>query len=177
MVHLEVLKSLEVTEFLASLKRFIARRGRPKTIFSDNGASFKDADKWLKKVQNDEQLNGFLSGRLVEWKFNLSRVPWWGGHYERLIGLFKRAFYKSIGNDIVTYEKLEDVVLDVEVALNNCPLSYLEDDDELPVLTLNSLLNINSVRVPELNVHNFENQNLRKRAKSLKQCKHARWKR
>ena len=35
-VHLDLVKSLETTEFLASLKRFIARRRRPEIIYSDN---------------------------------------------------------------------------------------------------------------------------------------------
>ena len=174
-VHLEVLKSLEVTEFLASFKRFVARRGRPKIIYSDNGATFKAADKWLKKVLNDEKLHEFLSERVIQWRFNLSRGPWWGGQFERLIGLFKRAFYKTIGNGVVTYEELEDMVLDVEVALNNRPLSYLEDDVELPVLTPN--LNVNPVQVPELKAHHLENQDLRKRAKFLRRCKQAMWNR
>ena len=176
-VHLEVLKTLEVGDFLASFKRFIARRGRPKVIYSDNGATFKAADRWLKKVQKDEKLNEFLSERVIQWRFNLSRAPWWGGQYERLIGLFKRAFYKTIGNGTVTYEELEDVVLDVEVALNNRPLSYLEDDVELPVLTPNSLLNVNPVQVPELKAHHLENEDLRKRAKFLRKCKQAMWRR
>ena len=32
-----------------------------------------------------------------------------------------------------TWNELEEVLLDVEVALNNRPLSYLEDDAQLPV--------------------------------------------
>ena len=134
--HLEVLKSLELKDFLHSLKRFIARRGTQKLIYSDNGAKFKAAEKWLKRVQHDEQFNSFLTHRAIEWKFNLSRAPWWGGQYERLIGLFKRAFHKSVGNGILSFKELENVVLDVEVALNDRPLSYLEDDIELPIQTL-----------------------------------------
>ena len=176
-VHLEVLKSLELSEFLGSLKRFIARRGRPKIIYSDNGNTFKAASKWLKKVQSDEQMNNFLSERSVQWKFNLSLAPWWGGQYERLVGLFKRVFYKSVGNGMLTLEELEDVVLDVEVALNDRPLSYLEDDIELPVLTPNSMLNINPGQVPVLEAHHLEDKELRKRAKILRKCKEVRWKR
>jgi hypothetical protein len=78
------------------LKRLITRRGQPKVIYSDNGATFKAVDKWLKQVQKDEKLHDLLSKYLVEWKFNLSRAPWWGCQYEHLIGLFKRAFYKCI---------------------------------------------------------------------------------
>jgi hypothetical protein len=67
-----------------------------------------------------------------------------GGQFERLIGLFKNAFYKSVGNGTLKWSELEDVILDVEVALNNRPLTYLEDDIELPALTPNSLLQVNA---------------------------------
>ena len=176
-VHLECLKSLHVSEFLTSLKRFIARRGRPRIIYSDNGATFKSAEKWLRKVYKDEELNDFISRQQIKWKFNLSRAPWWGGQYERLIGLFKRAFYKSVGNGTLTFEELEDLVLDIEVALNDRPLSYLEDDVELPVLTPYSMLNIRPTQVPELEAHHLEDQDLRKRAKFLQKCKNVMWRR
>ena len=176
-VHLEVLQSLEPNDFLDSLKRFIARRGRPRLIYSDNGATFKAAEKWLKRVQHDEQFNYFLTERTIEWKFNLCRAPWWGGQYERLIGLFKRAFHKSIGNGILSFKELENVVLDVEVALNDRPLSYLEDDIELPALTLATMLSINPSRLPELKPRHLDEKDLRKRAKMLKECKRAMWKR
>jgi hypothetical protein len=38
-IHLELVTSLETEEFIACLKRFIARRGRPKVVYSDNGAT------------------------------------------------------------------------------------------------------------------------------------------
>ena len=166
-VHLEVLQSLEVEEFLPSLKRLIARRGRPEIIYSDNAATFKAADKWLNKVRTDEKLHAFLA----------DRAPWWGGQFERLIGLFKRAFYKAIGNNTLLWEELSEVVLDVEVALNNRPLSYIEDDVELPVLTPNSMLNINPSVLPELKPHHIDNRDLRKRTKFMIKCKESVWKR
>ncbi len=82
-----------------------------------------------------------------------------------------------MGNGVLTLEELEDVALDVEVVLNDQPLSYLEDDVRLPVLTPNSMLNINPVRVPELEAHHQETQDLRKRARFLRKCKEAMWKR
>ena len=57
---LAVLQSLELNDFLHSLKRFIARRGRPRLIYSDNGETFKDAEKRLKRVQHTtNSLNPF----------------------------------------------------------------------------------------------------------------------
>jgi hypothetical protein len=49
-VRLELLKSLETEEFLQSFKRFIARRGRPSVVYSDNGTTFKAAVTWPRKV-------------------------------------------------------------------------------------------------------------------------------
>ena len=176
-VHLEILRSMEVVEFIPSLKRLIARRGRPKIVYSDNAKTFKAADKWLKTAQKDEKLHQFLADNGLEWRFNLSRAPWWGGQFERLIGLFKRAFYKTIGNGILSFEELAEVVLDVEVALNNRPLTYLEDDVQLPVLTPWSMLNINPSVIPEVDAHHLDDRDLRKRAKFLRKCKEAMWNR
>ena len=78
-VHLDLLSSLQTSDFLASLKRFIARRGRPEIIYSDNGSTFKAATKWLQKVHTDEKCHAFLAENSIKWKFNLSRAPWWGG--------------------------------------------------------------------------------------------------
>ena len=166
-----------VEEFLLSLKRLIARRGRPEITYSDNAATFKAADKWLNKVRTDEKFHAFLADRAIHWRFNLSRAPWWGGQFERLIGLFKRAFYKAIGNNTLSWEELSEVVLDVEVVLNNRPLSYIEDDVELPVLTPSSMLNINPSALPELRPHHIDNRDLRKRAKFMIKCKESVWNR
>ena len=125
------LRSLQQGEFLQSLREFIARRGRPDVIYSDNGTTFKVAEKWLRRAQHDQQFHEFLSDHRIEWRFNLSRPPWWAGLFERLIGLFKRAFYKTIGNGTLAWKELREAILDIEVTLNNRPLSYVEDDVEL----------------------------------------------
>jgi hypothetical protein len=84
----------------------------------------------------------------------------WGGQFERLIGLFKRAFYKTIGNGTLKWEELEELILDIEVALNNRPLSYLEDDIKLSALTPNTMLNINPSILPEFKAHYLEETSL-----------------
>ena len=96
-VFLELLPSLETSEFIKSLKRLIARRGRPTKIYSDNGKTFIAATNWLKRLNTDEELHDFLSNHSITWQFNLSRAPWWGGQFERLIGVMKSSFYKTVG--------------------------------------------------------------------------------
>lgn len=83
-VFLDLLPSLETKEFIKSLKRFIARRGKPSIIYSDNGSTFIAASKWLKCVRKDEELNSFFCNHNISWRFNLSRAPWWGDNLKDL---------------------------------------------------------------------------------------------
>ena len=91
-LFLDLLPSLETTEFLASFKRFIARRGRPQKVYSDNGKTFVGAVKWIKQVMRDEKFQNFLAHQAIQWQFNLSHAPWWGGQFERMAGLSKEPF-------------------------------------------------------------------------------------
>ena len=128
-------------------------------------------------MQQDKRFHDLLAGFTIKWHFNLSHAPWWGGQFERLIGFFQAAFYKTIGNRTVHWLELEDIVLDFEVALNNRPLTYLDEDIQPPVLTLNSMLHFDSNHLLELQPHHLPEKDLRKRAKSLQKCKEIMWKR
>ena len=176
-VFLELLPSLETGEFIKSIKCLIARRGRPTKIYSDNGRTFIAVANWLKKVRKDERLNTFLSTHEITWQFNLSRAPWWGGQFERLIGVMKGAFYKTLGQGQLSWDALSEVLLDVEIVLNNRPLSYAEDDVQLPTLTPNALLFIKSNILPELQSYHLKEKDLRKRAKFLQRSEDAIWRR
>lgn len=176
-LYLDLLHSLETQEFLLSLKKFIARKGRPNKVYSDNGTTFVGAARWLETVNKDEKLHHFLNQNMITWQFNLSRAPWWGGQFERMVGLVKNALYKTIGSGFLSWKELEEVLVDVEVTLNNRPLSYVEDDVQLPLLTPNTMMFPQSNIVPEREPHTIDDQDLRKRAKHLRRCKEALWKR
>ena len=175
-VHLELLPNQTAEEFIKHLKRFIARRGRPRKIYSDNGRTFVAAAKWLKGVVKHEQLQNYLAHQEMRWQFNLSRAPWWGGQFERLVGVVKRALYKSIGRASLTWNELEEVLLDVEVALNDRPLSYVEDDVQLPVLIPCAIMFGQPRLVPEESTEKGD-ADLRKRVKYLRRCKEVLWNR
>ena len=86
------------------------------------------------------------------------------------IGPVKTALNKTIGCGMLTWTELCEVVLDVEIALNNRPLCYVEDDIQLPVLTPNSLLFLRSNQLPELEPHHLREFHLCRRAKYLRRC-------
>ncbi|XP_044174315.1 uncharacterized protein LOC122957942 [Acropora millepora] len=72
-VHLDLVPRLTTEVFVRSFKRFIARRGVPNLVVSDNGSTFKG-----------EALKKLLAEHRIEWKFNVALAPWWGGFFERL---------------------------------------------------------------------------------------------
>ena len=78
-IHLELLPDLTADNCIKSLKRFVARRGRPRKVYSDNGKTFIAAAKWISKIMKEEQIQGYLTHQNITWQFNLSRAPWWGG--------------------------------------------------------------------------------------------------
>ena len=49
-VHLELVTSLSTEEFLEAFRRFIARRGRPTVVYSDNGKNFVGTRNLLQKI-------------------------------------------------------------------------------------------------------------------------------
>ena len=48
--HLEVVSSLTTAAFMASMRRFVSRRGIPMTLYSDNGSNFKGARNQLEQL-------------------------------------------------------------------------------------------------------------------------------
>ena len=101
-VYLDLLPNLETQEYLGSMKKFIAWRGRPERIYSDNGRTFVGAARWMRAVMKDERLQNYLSVNQIKWQFNLNRTPWWGGQFERIVGIMKSALHKSIGNGMLS---------------------------------------------------------------------------
>ena len=171
-VQLELLPNLSTEEFVQAFKKLIARRRRPRIIYSDNGGAFVAANKWLRNLRREEKLNHEIS-----WRFNLSRAPWWGGQFERLVAVIKGAFYKTVGGGTLTWTELAEVILDVETQINRRPLTYVEDDVELPLLTPQTFLYQRSTQLPEQATHQINDLDLRSRAKYLKSCKDQLWQR
>ena len=112
-VRKELAPNLTTAEFKKSFKRLTSRRGKSKIFYSDNAKTFKEKIKVIRK-HKDKKHHDFLSSEMITWKFNVSKVPWWGTPFEWLSGLIKASFYKTIGKAQVTWAELEEVSRDVE---------------------------------------------------------------
>lgn len=66
----------------------------------------------------------------IEWIFNPPGVPWWGGWWERLIGIVKTILRKVLGKASLPYESLNTILCDVEATINARPLTYISDDPD-----------------------------------------------
>lgn len=90
-----------------------------------------------------------------------------------MVGWPIRAFYQTNGGGLLSWTELSEV----EPQLNRRPLSYVEEDVQLPLLTPASFLFQRFIPLPEQEPWRQENVDLRRRAKHLKSCKDALWKR
>ncbi|XP_045482841.1 uncharacterized protein LOC123686673 [Harmonia axyridis] len=163
-VHLELLSSLSTDIFLQSFRRFVARRGRPSIIYSDNGTNFVGTDNAFRHLDWNEIIT-YSSAQRIEWKFNPPTAAWWGGWWERLIRIVKDLLRKVLGKSSLTYEELYTIVCDTESVVNSRPLTYFHEDsrDLVPLTPAMFLREIQEVGVPDVDA--TEATDLRKHLK------------
>ncbi|XP_066910124.1 uncharacterized protein [Clytia hemisphaerica] len=151
-VYLDLVSDCSGPTCVNLLKRLISTHGTPKVMISDNGTNFISTD-----VQN------FMANRGTLWKFNIAKVPWYGGFFERLVRSVKRCLRKSIENAKLNYEEMLTILKEVENILNNRPLTYLYTEENVDPLTPNKLIygrDLNTNIAPNLNEEENENVDL-----------------
>ena len=122
-IRLELERDLSVETFLCCFRRFVARRGVPSFIVSDNAKIFKASEKAIRRLFNQPKVKSEMQTKRATWKFNLERAPWWGGFFERMVRSMKRCLRKVLGNAKLTVDELNTVLLEVEGTLNARPLT------------------------------------------------------
>ena len=90
----------------------------PKLFVSDNFKSFKSIE-----------LKNFLLKGGIKWQFILEKLPWWGGSYERLVGIVKNSLKKAVGKAFCNYEQLTTYLCEIERAINQRLLTYVADEN------------------------------------------------
>ncbi|GFY22731.1 integrase catalytic domain-containing protein [Trichonephila clavipes] len=152
-VHLELVSYLSTECFILVLRRFIARRGHPSTIYSDSGKNLEGTANLSQKI-DWKKIENFASEKGFPRNSVLLLHPGGGGFWERLIGLLKSILRKVLGRACLSEEELVTVRCDAESLINSRPLTYLsEDPDELSALTPSMFLQkIREIGVPDLDM-------------------------
>ena len=93
-VHIELVSDLTSVAFLAAFRRFVARRGLCKVIYSDNGTTFQGADAELQRCFSEssavrQEVAAALARDHVEWEYIPPRAPNFGGLWEANLKSFK----------------------------------------------------------------------------------------
>ena len=128
-LNLDLTPDMKALAFIKAFERFMVRRGTTDVVISDNFKTFKSSV--VKK---------FMLRLGVQQKFTLPASPWWGGFYERLVKSVKMVLKKIFGKSLLSYEKLETVLLKIESVINGRPLVFVSEDDLGDTLTPNHLM-------------------------------------
>ena len=138
-IHLELVGSMSTFHFLLAFKRFIGRRGLPRICISDNYSTFKRVNSDLQqgwKHLKSTEFNDYLIDKKIEWKFIVQYAPFWGGFYERMVRSVKTPLKKILNNSKVETEEMRTILIEIEMILNNRPLTYMHNSpDEVSPLT------------------------------------------
>ncbi|XP_049875571.1 uncharacterized protein LOC126373455 [Pectinophora gossypiella] len=143
-IHLEVVGSLTADSAIMALRRFIARRGCPVKILSDNGTAFVGANRILREawaaVDHSHVMN-FAASHNIEWQFIPPSAPSMGGAWERLVRSVKRGLSVVLREKAPREEILVTLLAEIENIVNSRPLTHVPvaNEDE-PALTPNHFL-------------------------------------
>lgn len=183
-IHLELVLDLTTEAFLNAFKRFIARRGRPADVYSDNGLNFVGADRELQRLfetesdNTDSTIVKFANNEAINWHFSPPRAPHFGGLWEAAVKSFKYLFKRTAGNVTYRQDELNTLLANIEAVLNSRPISacsndpgdvsYLSPGHFLIGTAMNAYPEPNLVEVP---------MNRLNRWQKVEQCRQHFWKR
>ncbi|XP_058456530.1 uncharacterized protein LOC131433906 [Malaya genurostris] len=143
-VHLEIVHSLSTESCVMAIRRFVARRGAPATLYSDNGTNFTGAARVLaKQIRGiNEECADIFTNANTSWKFNPPMAPHMGGPWERMVRSIKTAMTSIADHPHhPSDEVLETIALEAEAIVNSRPLTYLPIDScEQEALTPNHFI-------------------------------------
>ena len=130
-IHLELVKSQSTEDVKRALRKFFALRSTPELIFSDNAKTFHAL------------LNHIP--RSVTWRFIPEAAPWWGGFWERMVGITKKCLKITLHQCHLTFDELAVTLYELAFHLNLRPLTSTDDELLTPAHLLFGVSSIHGV--------------------------------
>ncbi|XP_062535031.1 uncharacterized protein LOC134204220 [Armigeres subalbatus] len=160
-VHIELVSSLSTAAFIAALRRFVSRRGRPTHMYSDNGKNFEGARNELRELHQlllRERQSGEIATICatdgIKWHMIPPKAPHFGGLWEAAVKTAKKHLRKQLGNIALSFEDMSTILAQIEACMNSRPLTPMtEIPDDLAILTSSHFLIESSLfALPETDV-------------------------
>lgn len=90
----------------------------------------------LQSDDHKSKVYTLLSDKQIEWRFIPPHSPHFGGLLEAAVKSFKRHLKRVVGNELLTFEQFNTLIIEIEVILNSRPLTLISSDpNDLLVLT------------------------------------------
>ncbi|XP_038106655.1 uncharacterized protein LOC119766280 [Culex quinquefasciatus] len=147
-IHIELVSNLTTDAFIAALHRFVARRGLPSDVYSDNATNFAGASSELHELYalltqqlTKDALQEFCLPKEIRWHFIPPRSPHVGGLWEAGVKSAKHLIKRNAGETKLTEEEWSTLLTQIEGILNSRPLvPQTADPGDLNVITPGHLL-------------------------------------
>lgn len=126
-LHLELASDITTAEFVTVLENFIARRGIPTTINTDNGTNLRGANGEIRKLHaqmlaQTNALTCMLASNRITFKQIPAKASHIAGIWERSIGLVKYHLKRVLKDTELTARRFDHVLKQIECCLNSRPL-------------------------------------------------------
>lgn len=150
-LHLEVVCDLSTAEFIMAFENFIARRGIPQALYTDNGTNFIGGSNEIKKqfdlmFSQSNALTNLLAKTNIEFKRIPARAPHMGGIWERAVGSVKYHLRKVLKDTKLNARQFDHVLKQIEACLNSRPLwAITGEKDDIDVLTPSHFFNFQAI--------------------------------
>ncbi|XP_062534087.1 uncharacterized protein LOC134203222 [Armigeres subalbatus] len=185
-VHLEVVGDLTTQAFVAALRRFVSRRGRPEIIMCDNATNFVGARRELddlRKLFNNQMFVKAVTEEAslenINFKFIPAKSPNFGGLWEAAVKSMKGHLKRTLGNTVLVADEMVTLVAQIEACLNSRPVTPLSNDaDDLDFLTPGHFLvgrPLTAIPEPSLQELNQSRLSRWQRVQYFLQCIWNRW--
>lgn len=183
-LHIELVTDLTSEGFLATFRRFAARRGTPSHLYSDNGSNFIGAQRELNELyrfleNSQDEFVRLCALEKITWHFIPPRSPNFGGLWESNIKSIKQLICRVIGETILTYEEYSTLLVQIEATLNSRPLYPMSSDpnDLSPLTPAHLLIGQSLLTPPEPLFQDDVKINRLSRFQLLQQLNQSFWKR
>ncbi|XP_031636180.1 uncharacterized protein LOC116349066 [Contarinia nasturtii] len=134
-IHIEAVTDLTAEAFIAAYRRFVARRGVIRRLYSDNGTNFVKANKilmenlsFIDEATYDEAICHELAKSGTSWHFSPPGAPHFNGLAEAAVKSVKLHLKRVLADAKLTFEELSTLLTQVEACVNSRPLCPMSSD-------------------------------------------------